>query len=170
MVVSRKIGVTMKETTITRFDPVFLDVTKAPFELFGFSDGFHRLPTDVAEATSEKVALISKYSCGCRLRFKTTSDYIVVHAEIGESETVATMPIVATSGFDVYFYDNGKYYFKGSFCNSQGAGKTFVEARLMYDNDDMKDVVIDFPITSEIKSMHVALREGCELDAPSKYI
>ena len=169
MVVSRKIGVPMKETTITRFDPVFLDVTKAPFELYGFAEGFHRLPTEVAEATSEKVALISKYSCGCRLRFKTTSDYIVVHAEIGESETVATMPIVATSGFDVYFYDNGKYYFKGSFCNSQGAGKTFVEARLMYDSDDMKDVVIDFPITSEIKEMYVALREGSELDAPSKY-
>ena len=169
MTVTKEIGIKMRDTTITAYDPVFLDVTKAPFELYGFSDGFRRLPKDVAEATSEKVALISRYTCGCRLRFKTTSDYIVVHAEIGESELVATMPIVATSGFDVYFYENGKYIFKGSFCNSQGTGKTYVEARLMFGNFDEKDVVIDFPIVSEVKEMYVALREGCEIEKPSKY-
>lgn len=169
MIITRNIGVDIPDTTITAGDPIFLDATKPPFELYGFADGFRRLPKDVAEATSEKVALISKYSCGCRLRFKTTSDYIVVHAEIGESETVATMPIVATSGFDIYFYENGKYVFKGSFCNSQGAGKTYVEARLRFENYDVKDVVIDFPIVSEVKEMYVALREGCEIDSPSKY-
>lgn len=169
MTVTREIGTKMSDTTITAHNPIFLDVTKAPFELYGFAEGFHRVPASVAKATSADVERIAKYTPGCRLRFKTTSDYLVVHAEIGASETAATMPVVATSGFDVYFYENGKYVFKGAFCNSQGTGKTYVEARLMFDNSDMKDVVIDFPIISEIKEMYVALREGCELNAPSKY-
>lgn len=169
MKITKEMGVVMPDTTITAGDPIFLDVKNPPFELYGFCDGYSRLPRSVADATSAKVSLISRYSCGCRLRFKTTSDYLVVHAEIGASETAATMPIVATSGFDTYFYENGKFVFKGSFCNSQGEGKTYVEARLRYENFDEKDVLIDFPIISEIKEMYVALREGCEITAPSKY-
>ena len=169
MKITKEMNANIADTTITRWDPIFLDATKAPFKLYGFNKLFRRLPDDVAEATSEAVDRISKYSCGCRLRFKTTSDYIVVHAEIGLKESAATMPTVATSGFDVYFYENGKYVFKGAFCNSQGEGKSYVEARLCFENDDMKDVVIDFPIISEIKEMYVALREGSELEAPTEY-
>ncbi|MBQ9510251.1 MAG: hypothetical protein IJR55_00905 [Clostridia bacterium] len=169
MKITKEMGVILPDTTITAGEPIFLDVTKKPFELYGFAKNFRRLPDDVAEATSVDVERISRYSPGCRLRFKTNSDYIVVHAELGIHENIPTMTTIATTCFDVYFYDKGNYVFKGSFWNSQGEGKSYVEGRIRFENFDEKDVVIDFPIVSEIKEMYVALREGCEIDSPSKY-
>lgn len=78
MKVTKEMGVTMRDTTITSGEPVFLDVTKPPFDIYGLCEGFCRLPRPVAEATSKEVAELSLMPAGGRIRFKTDSDYVVV--------------------------------------------------------------------------------------------
>lgn len=162
-------GVTPKETTITKMDPVFLDTEKPPFRLYGFCENFRRVPKDVAEATSASVATLAEYSTGGRVRFKTDSDYIVVHAETTKVDPMASWSIAATIGFDVYFVENGQQHFKGTFFPSQGEGKTFIESRLMFEDKGMKDVIINFPLFTAVEKFYVALREGSELSAGSEY-
>lgn len=168
MIISKSVGVKIDDTTMTFGNPIFLDATKEPFKLYGFKEDLHRLPYSVAHDTSEAVEKISKYSGGCRIRFKTNSDYIIVRAVLGIKEDVFTMPSIATQGFDIFFYKDGKYFFKGSFVANQG-DKPYVESRLKYNNYDEKEVVIDCPICAELKELYIGLREGCEVNSPKEY-
>ena len=169
MKITKRMGLVPSATVFTTREPVFLDVTKPPFELYGFVKPFLRLPRKVAEATSEAVNRFSHYSCGCRLRFKTTSDYIGIHAVLGDFQRPASMSRCATCGFDLYFYENGNYRFGGAFGAPRPGCDGYFEERLHFGSSDEKDVVIDLPIFSEIKELSVILREGSELLAPSKY-
>ncbi len=166
MIVTREMGTVLPDTTMS--SPVYLDVRKEPFRLCGFSEPFRRLPVDVAEATSERVAVLAGVSAGGRVRFKTDSDFIVVHGDHYYSENGNLMPYAATSGFDIYFTENGKQRYKGVFTGSQGPNKTYIESRLRYDNE-MKEVTIYFPIYAAFNSVYIGLREGCTIEAADPY-
>ena len=125
MIVTREKGTLLSDTTMEA--PVYINVKQEPFSLHGFSSPFRRVPEDVAEATSETVARLSKATAGGRVRFRTTSDFIVVHAEITEPGGGATSSFVATSSFDIFMKENGKYKFRGVFIPSQGEGKSYIE-------------------------------------------
>ena len=68
-------------TTIGDAEVTWYDVRRAPFSLHGLYEPrteafFHRLPLDVAAATSEAVDRLSQESAGGRVRFSTDSPYI----------------------------------------------------------------------------------------------
>ena len=63
MIISKEIGTIFDDTTMTWGNPVFINAKNKPFELFGFVDDYYRLPRNIAKNVSEKVDLISKYSC-----------------------------------------------------------------------------------------------------------
>lgn len=157
----------MKDTTMEA--PVYVDVRKEPFTLHGFSEPFRRVPADVAAATSETVERLSKVTAGGRVRFRTTSDFIVIHAEVDAFYGGATSSFVATSSFDIFMKEKGEYRFRGIFIPSQGEGKSYIESRLKYGNKTMKDIIIDFPLDASIKEFYIGLREGSELLAPTPY-
>ena len=54
MIITKEMGTVMPDTTMR--SPVYIDVRKAPFELYNFAEDFRRVPAAVAEATSEKRA------------------------------------------------------------------------------------------------------------------
>ena len=160
MKVTREMGTVMKDTTMS--SPVYIDTKKAPFKFYGFCEPFRRIPESVAIATSATVTREHTMGTGARIRFRTDSDYIVIHAELSAEEPVGTMPILSTSSFEMHFVEDGKHVFKGSFVPSQGPGKTYVECRLK-DKPVMKDVILYFPITASVSEFYIGLREGSEL-------
>ncbi|MGN1095368.1 MAG: SGNH/GDSL hydrolase family protein [Eubacteriales bacterium] len=166
MIVTKEMGKVLSDTSMS--SPVYLDVKKEPFVLNGFCEPFIRVPHDIAAATSESVLRLSKMSAGGRVRFRTNSDYIVVHADIEYEEYNVKNPVLASSGFDIFFRENGKHFFKGVFAPSQEYGKPYRESRLRFGND-MKEVVVFFPRMSHISSMYIGLHEGAEIDFPSEY-
>ena len=168
MKITREMGFPIEDTTITLGDPIFLDTEMPPFTIHGFCEPFRRVPADVAAATSADVARIAPMGTGGRVRFKTDSDYIVIHAEMGYKEQALLMSDLACFSFDMYFCEDGKQHFFGSFVPSQGEGKSYTECRLRTDGK-MHDVVINFPITACVKKFYVALRLGSNLEAPSGY-
>ena len=166
MKVTRELGRVLSDTTMS--SPVYLDITKEPFKLHGFYEPFRRIPKEVAGATSEGVLRNSGCSAGCRVSFRTDSDFIVVHGDIDFRGTTVTMSEVALTGFDIYFKENGKFVFKGAFGPSQGEGKNYVESRLRFDGK-MHDIFLNFPIDTHFDSVYIGLREGCDLELSDGY-
>ena len=167
MIITREMGTALLDTTMS--SPVYIDVRKAPMTLHGFSEPFRRVPHDVADATSECVSGLSKVSAGGRVRFRTTSDFVVIHAEVVSADISANSSPNTSTSFDIYFKENGKHCFRGVFLPSQGAGKSYVESRLKFHNDEMKDVIIYFPLNASLSEVYVGLREGSKLESPSAY-
>lgn len=167
MIITREMGTCLTDTTME--SPVYLDVKNAPFRLYGFCEPFRRVPRDVAAATSECVSRLSAASAGGRVRFKTTSDFIVLHGDYVTHGAGMTSSFVATSSFDIFFKENGKQVFRGIYTPSQGDGKTYVESRLKFHNDEMKDVVVNFPLGADLSNVYIGLREGSVIEEGSEY-
>lgn len=167
MIITREMGTVLRDTTME--SPVYIDVRKAPMTLHGFSEPFRRVPKDVADATSECVSRLSAVTAGGRVRFRTTSDFVVVHAEIVSAGISCNSAPVAGTSFDIYFKEEGKQRFRGIFAPSQGEGKSYVESRLKFHNDEMKDVTVYFPLNASLSEVYIGLREGSVLDFASAY-
>ena len=169
MKITNEMGMTPRETIFTTREPVFLDVTKEPFALYGFAKKFRRLPDEIAEAVNSEAERMSRYSAGCCIRFKTTSDYIGIYSVMGRQEHPSSMAPAARYGYDLYFYEQGNYRYVGTMGASRVKHDGYFEERMHFGNNEEKDVVIYLPICAEMKELYVILREGCEVSAPSKY-
>ena len=167
MIITREMGTTLPDTTMS--SPVYIDVRTAPISLHGFCEPFCRVPEDVAKATSEGVAEISKLSTGGRIRFRTDSDYVVIHAVLGSVGFTGNSSPNACGSFDIYLKENGKQEFRGTYFPSQGEGKDYIEGRLKYNNREMKDVTLYCPLNASINELYVGLREGSELLPANPY-
>ena len=168
MKIAKACGLIPNDTTITTGDPIFMDVTKPPFRLYGLYEPFRRVPEKIAAATSDAVANLAAMTAGARLRFSTDSDYVVIHAEIEGAEKNPQSSTVTTIGFDLYQVENGVCRFNTIMAPSQGEGKSYVESRVRL-NSGMKDIIINFPLFAKISSACVALREGCEVTFGGEY-
>lgn len=168
MIITREMGTVLPDTTMS--SPVYLDVKNAPFKLYGFSEPFRRVPTEVAEATSEGVKTLAKMSSGGRVRFRTNSNFIVIHGDYVTSGAINTSAFVATSSFDMFFYEgNGEHAFRGIFNPSQGGGRSYVESRIKFVDNEMKDIILYFPLRADLKNVYIGLCEGCEISEGSEY-
>ncbi len=171
MKVTKEMGVVLAETTLTSREPIALDVAKAPFRLYGAPCGdFTRVPAEITAKieNNDMLPLQATRASGMRVRFKTDSDYIAIHADFTDVEFCLSMSDLATSSFDMYYIKNGKQEFAASFVPSQGRDKNFVESRVFVE-EGMKDLVIYFPITATLKNVYVIVREGSEIDFGSEY-
>ena len=64
----------------------WLDARSGEFVLYGTrvdapGEPFRRLPPDVAESVNEGVVFLARNTAGLRLRFRTDSPYVALHAE-----------------------------------------------------------------------------------------
>ena len=161
MVITKDMGTALKDTTMS--SPVYLSVKNAPFSLHGFSEPFRRVPQTIADATSECVSRLSKVTAGGRIRFRTTSDFVVLHGELISADISHNNAPNASQSFDIYFKEEGKQRFRGVFNPSQGEGKSYIESRLKFYNHDMKDITLYFPLNAAFSDVYIGLREGSEL-------
>ena len=167
MVITRELGTVLQDTTMS--SPVYMNVKEKPFGLYGFRSPFRRVPEDTADMTSECVSRLAKASAGGRVRFCTSSDFVVIHAEIKNAGLSPTSSLVATTSFDMYIKENGKWCFRGIFIPSQGEGKTYVESRLKNLGNEMKEIMLFFPLSAELQDVYIGLREGAALEAPTAF-
>ncbi len=89
----------------------FYDVKQAPFRIYGLYEpekpgAFHRMPDSVAEATNPGVRCFNYETAGGRVRFATTSRYMVLHVKNPTHSKMVNMCIVGSSGLDVYMNKN----------------------------------------------------------------
>ncbi len=160
------------ETTIDKADITFYDVRKAPFKVHGlfYENGkFRRLPEKVAMATNAGVHELHAKTTDGRVRFKTNSPYVAIHAE---------MPIVANAspqsagaangGFDLYIRKNGEYRYAKTFLPPSNMTSGY-ESIVDWGTSEVRDITIYFPRHSEVSSLCIGLSESAEVWEPEPY-
>ena len=161
----------------TRLDDAeirWIDAHDAPFVLGGFTEPqlknepFRRLPKDVAEATSEGVAALSLNTAGGRIRFKTDSPYVAVHAEMANICRMDHMAFTGIYGFDLYQRIDETETYIGTFRPSVGMAQGF-ESKLMLRGEGMKEITVNFPLYNGVDKLFIGVKDGSSIAAPRQY-
>lgn len=152
----------------------FFDCTDEPFRIYGVSkpefdgDVFRRMPKSVAETVSPGVGYLSANSAGGRLRFKTSSPFVTLRAELTSVERAPHFTLCGAAGFDMYVKVGGVDVFKGSFQPPYDMTDRF-ESRLATGARGEVEITIHFPLYSTVKSLMIGLDRGCAPKAPTPY-
>ena len=155
-------------------DILWLDVHDAPFVLNGFpevqpaGEPFRRVPKDVAGATSEGVAALALNTAGGRVRFKTDSPYVAIHAEMANICRMDHMAFTGIYGFDLYERIGEEETYIGTFRPTVGMENGY-ESKLMLRGEGLHEITINFPLYNGVDRLFVGVRDGCGVSAPRAY-
>ncbi len=169
-----KIDPNFKITTdLPEKDIYFYDVRLQPFKGYGlyrFSEGeqFRRIPEDVARKTSEGVHYLRTNTAGGRVRFKTNSKYIAIKSIMPDVCHMAHMPLLGSSGFDMYEYKNGRYTFVKAFVPPTDL-KHGYESIMHFETNEMHDLTINFPLYNNLDSLYIGLQDTAVLQPAEEY-
>ncbi len=164
------------ETEIDKPDIKFYDVRRPPFDVYGFYNyetepEFHRMPTDIAAATSDRVAWFERECTGGRVRFSTDSPYIAISVEYIYLGRNSHTPLEATGGFDLY----------EDFPNSISESRFIKAFQPPYATDNKFEQVtsfssakkryftLNFPIHSVVKNLYIGISDAATLEGGAKY-
>lgn len=146
---------------------VWYDVDAAPFKVFGLlrdEVSYRRLPSNVAEATSEKVAALAHNTAGGRVKFSTTSKRIAIRASMLSVCRMPHMSFVGIHGFDMYV--NGVY--TNTFTPPLDISDGY-ESMATLSGNEKKEILINFPLYNSVAHLEIGLDEGCEVDVGVGY-
>lgn len=160
------------ETTITEPDLVWFDVKDAPFEIYGvsFDEGtgrYTRMPQTVADSVSKGVAGLNRHTAGGRVRFRTDSTYIAIHAVMDNGRPMPHMPLTGQSGFDLYRIENGRDTYYKTFVPPRGVSEGYSSGHVT--SSEMTDYTINFPLYDKVKALYIALKRTARVSAPTPY-
>ncbi len=154
------------DTNIQRDGLIMYSPLDKPFEISGLireNNMYRRMPEKSAQSVSEAVDILSRHTAGGRLRFKTNSPYIAIQAIMPMMYRGAHFTFAGSSGFDIY--KDGIFYrtylppidSKGGFSG------------IMDLNGEMHEILIHFPLYSEVADLYIGLKDGSEILPPTPY-
>ncbi len=153
-------------------DLKFYSPLKEPFEINGvyYEDGkYRRLPEEVAKSVSWGVFCLHAHTAGGRLRFKTNSEYIVLYAKMGELGKMPHFAYTGSIGFDLYERINGREQYVGTFVPGVDITDTIDTFINVGCSDKERELVINFPLYSEVKELYIGLKDTATVSAPTPY-
>lgn len=158
------------ETTLLKDGVAFYDVRRDPFRVYGLYDYknqpiFRRLPEEVAAATSDGVAHLSKHTAGGRVRFATDSDFICIKAKMNSITLLPHMPTSGTAGFDLFIDspDGAESRYVRTFMPPWHTKDEGYESRIDLGSKKLRYFTINFPSYSGVDELLVGISEGSTL-------
>ncbi|MBR5231851.1 MAG: SGNH/GDSL hydrolase family protein [Clostridia bacterium] len=150
------------------------DVRNDPFEIHGLyqpktESFFHRLPMDVAAATSPAVERLSQESAGGRVRFTTDSPFIAIRATYRVVGRSSHLTLVSSAGFDLYMDDDFGSRFVKEFRMPYDMESEYEQIYQMKNRPGMHSYTINFPVHSVVESLWVGLAPEARLASPKPY-
>jgi len=151
----------------------FYDVRKKPFTLYGFHDiqtrPFVRMPEEVASAISPGMVIMSKMTVGCRVRFKTDSEYIAIKVTMPQLTPLTPFgTLAAMKGFDLYINDElGSHYFK-TFTPPIEIDCGY-ESKIILPSKMERDITIHFPMYNTVEDLFIGLDKSATLSKGNEY-
>ena len=170
-------------TFVAPEDIEWFSVREVPFSVHGVvyaeDEGlYRRLPKEIADATNEGVAHLSKNTAGGRVRFSTNSPYVAVRVEEPFEIPFSHMTIAGKNGVSVFA--NGQ--FAGTIMPSyeqivngdpaRGGNGTIVFDGIKYPyrkTEKIYQTEIFMPLYSAVNNVYVGLKKGSILGAPNAY-
>lgn len=158
-------------TTIGDAEVIWHDVKHSPFSLHGFHEPtasafFHRVPADVAAATSPGVDKLSRESAGGRVRFSTDSPYIAIRAKYRIVGRSPHLTLLSSSGFDLYTDGEFGSRFIKEFPMPYNM-TDYYEQIVKLDGGTMRSFTIHFPVHAVVETLEIGLKPGSAL-APAR--
>ncbi len=158
------------ETKIAKSDIKFYNVRLSPFEINGIfheNGKFRRMPETVAKSVSDGVHWLHSNTAGGRVRFKTNSPYIAIHAKMANLGKMPHFALAGSAGFDLYVKGKTEKYIN-----------TFVPPYEMTDGYESvielggkkeREIVINFPLYSDVVELYIGISDKATLNAPTPY-
>ena len=158
------------ETSIKKDDICFLDAKEKPFEIYGifYDNGkFRRLPEEVAKAVNDGVYALHTNTAGGRVRFKTDSPYVAIHADMPSIGKMPHFAMTGSAGFDLYVREESESYY-GSFVPSFKMTDGY-ESVIDFPTNEMREITINFPLYSDVSSLYIGLSKNSSVEKPTPY-
>lgn len=146
------------------------DVKQSPFKIYGVfyeSGRFRRIPEKLAKTVNDGVFFLHTNTAGGRVCFKTDSPYIAIHALMPDILKMSHFALTGSSGFDLYIRNSSERYFQ-----------TFVppfdiqngyESVVHFDSSEMRDIVINFPLYSNVSELYIGVSENSYIHQAEPY-
>lgn len=153
-----------------RQDLVFYDAAATPFQIYGLYGnardiGYRRMPEDVAGAVSAGVKELSTCTAGGRLRFSTDSSCIAVFVKEPGSGHMAHMPLLGSSGFDLYEETDTQSCYLGSLIPPVTMTDGY-DAICELGTRRMRDITLYFPLYNGVQQLMIGLQSGAAVEKP----
>ena len=155
------------KTALEKEDIQFYNVLNAPFVVKGvfYEDGmFRRMPEAVAKTVSEGVLYLHSNTAGGRVRFRTNSSYVAIHAEMAGVGKMSHFALCGSAGFDLYVKDIPMGTFTPPFEIQDG-----YESVVELGAEEMREITINFPLYSHVKALYIGLSNRATVCAPQPY-
>ena len=159
------------DTKIDKTDVRFYNVNEAPFKVYGVyhtGQQFVRMDSEVAKNVSEGVFGLHNHCAGGRVRFKTNSSYIAIHAKIPNSGKMPHFALTGSTGFDLYCKHGKDERYLTTFVppfDIAGGYEMVKEVGA----GGMREYTINFPLYSSVKELYIGLAEGAKVEEASPY-
>lgn len=159
------------ETNLNKSDIKFYSVLEKPFNVYGvtYENGkFRRMPENVAKNVNDGVKCLHTNTSGGRVRFKTNSSYIAISAKMCNIGKMDHFAITGSGGFDMYVRENGQEKFNNTFRPPFDI-KNGYESIFEFETREMREVTINFPLYSDVCSLHIGLEEKAKIETATPY-
>jgi len=160
------------DTTIDKEDIQFYNVKQAPFRVYGlmYEDGrYCRLPKSVAETVNEGVLEFYDTPGGGRVRFKTNSPYVAIHAEMPKVKCASPQSAgAATCGFDLYVRKKGEERYVKTFLPPWDM-KDGYESIMDWGTSELREITIHFPRSSVVSDLCIGVSSTADIYEPTPY-
>ncbi|MBQ9744079.1 MAG: hypothetical protein IJW19_03045 [Clostridia bacterium] len=145
----------------------FYNVDSAPFTVYGvFKENglYRRIPEGVAKKVSEGVYALHTNTAGGRVRFRTNSPYIAIRAEMNCIGKMSHFALAGSGGFDLYA-DN---VYVNTFVPPYDVQSGY-DGCIDIGNENMKEITVNFPRYSNVKTLYIGLKDTASAEPPSPY-
>ncbi|MBQ4559255.1 MAG: hypothetical protein IJA54_02870 [Tyzzerella sp.] len=155
------------QTNLKEQDIQFYNVNCASFQVCGvfYENGkFRRMPEIVAKNVSDGVFCLHVHAAGGRVRFKTDSSYVAIHAKMSNIGKMPHFALTGSAGFDLYANNHYISTFVVPFDINDG-----YESIIHFQSNKMREITINFPLYSSVDELYVGISDQAELYAPEPY-
>jgi len=155
------------KTKIDRDGVEFFSVLNEPFSVHGliYEEGkFRRMPGAVAKKVSEGVFYLHSNTSGGRVRFKTDSSYVAIHAKMCNIGKMDHFAITGSGGFDLYVDNVFEGTFRPPFEFTDG-----YESLFDLGSRELREITINFPLYSDVCQLYIGLEGSAKIEAPAPY-
>lgn len=159
------------ETKIEKDDIVFFSVLEKPFSVHGVThtgDKFRRMPKEIAKRVNEGVAYLSENTSGGRVRFKTDSSYVAIHAKMCNIGKMDHFAITGSGGFDMYVRRDGTDRYETTFRPPFNCTDGY-ESVHNFESKEMREITVNFPLYSDVCQLYIGVERGAKIEAPTPY-
>jgi len=137
----------------------YYSATQAPFALLGVFEEeglLRRVPREVAEQVSNRVATLATHTAGGRVRFRTDSTTVAIRVKMPAISRMSHFALSGSAGLDLYEREDGSFFYRKTFVPPKAMEDGY-ESSFSFSKKKMRELMIHLPLYSAVSSLEIGL-------------